>query len=66
MCIRDRVNASILRREGELGELVPGAFADLLVVDGDPLRDLGLLQHQGRHLAAIMKGGVFSKNLLPS
>jgi imidazolonepropionase-like amidohydrolase len=60
------VNASILRRERELGELVPGAFADLLVVGGDPLRDLGLLQGQGRHLAAIMKGGVFYKNLLPS
>src|SRR5262249_51268755 len=53
------VNARILQREGELGELVPGAFADLLVVDGDPLRNLDLLQHQGRHLLAIMKGGGF-------
>src|SRR5262249_33627449 len=46
------VNARILQREGELGELVAGAFADLLVVDGDPLRNLDLLQHQGRHLSA--------------
>jgi imidazolonepropionase-like amidohydrolase len=60
------VNARILQRERELGELVPRAFADLLVVDGDPLDNLDLLQHQGRHLPAIMKGGVFCKNLLPS
>jgi hypothetical protein len=33
-------------------------------VDGDPLADLGLFQDQGRHLSAIMKGGVFHKNRL--
>jgi imidazolonepropionase-like amidohydrolase len=60
------VNARILQREGELGELVPGAFADLLVVNGDPLQNLDVLQHQGKHMAAIMKGGEFCKNLLLS
>jgi imidazolonepropionase-like amidohydrolase len=60
------VNARILQRERELGELVPGAFADLLVVEGDPIRNLDLVQHQGRHMPAIMRGGVFWKNLLPS
>jgi imidazolonepropionase-like amidohydrolase len=60
------VNARVLQQEGTLGEVVPGAAADLLVVDGDPLQNLDLLQHQGRHLPAIMKGGVFCKNLLPS
>ena len=30
------VNAEIVRQEGQIGELIPGAFADLLVVDGDP------------------------------
>ena len=59
------VNARILRREGELGEIVSGALADLLVVDGDPLKDLGLLQNQGAHLTAIMKAGRFYKNCLP-
>ena len=38
--------------------------ADLLVVDGNPLGDLGLFQEQGRHLAAIVKGGRFHKNQL--
>jgi imidazolonepropionase-like amidohydrolase len=58
------VNADILQRVGELGELTPGAFADLIVVDGNPLEDLGLLQDEGRHLSAIMKGGRFYKNRL--
>ena len=42
----------------------PGAYADLIVVDGDPLKDLGLFQDQGEHLRAIMKAGVFHKNEL--
>lgn len=58
------VNAEIVGRPGQLGEIVPGAFADLLIVDGDPLRDLGLFQDQGAHLAAIVKGGIFVKNTL--
>ena len=57
-------NARILKREGELGVIAPGAFADLLVVDGNPMKDLGVLQDQGAHLPAIMKGGVFHKNAL--
>ena len=58
------VNARLLRREGELGQIKPGAFADLLVVDGDPLKDLGLFQDQGAHLSVIMKAGQFHKNRL--
>jgi imidazolonepropionase-like amidohydrolase len=53
-----------LRREGLLGAIRPGALADLLVVDGNPLQDLGVFQDQGAHLKAIMKGGQFHKNLL--
>jgi len=37
--------------------LKAGAFADLLVIDGNPLADLGVLQEQGKYLALIMKGG---------
>ena len=58
------INAEILQREGQLGEIIPGAYADLLVVDGDPTRDLGLFQDQGAHLSAIIKGGRFYKNRL--
>ena len=33
-------------------------------IDGDPLKNLGLFQEQGKHLAVIMKGGKFHKNRL--
>jgi imidazolonepropionase-like amidohydrolase len=58
------VAARVLRQEGRLGTMAPGAYADLLLVDGNPLGDLGLFQDQGAHLAAIMKGGRFHKNRL--
>jgi imidazolonepropionase-like amidohydrolase len=56
--------AQVLRREGELGCLRPGAYADLIVIDGDPLKDLSLFEKSRTHLAAIMKGGRFHKNSL--
>ena len=58
------VNAALTQRSGELGTIAPGAVADILVVDGDPLGDLGLLQEQGRHIPVIMKDGRFHKNEL--
>ena len=58
------IGARILRKEGKLGTLKAGAYADLLLIDGDPLKNLGLFQEQGKHLAAIMKGGKFHKNRL--
>jgi imidazolonepropionase-like amidohydrolase len=56
--------ARLLRMEGEIGCVAPGAHADLIVVDGDPLKDPGVLAREGRHLVAIMKGGSFVKNAL--
>jgi imidazolonepropionase-like amidohydrolase len=58
------VGAKLCGLEGEVGALVPGAYADLLVVDGDPYRDVSVLQHDGAHMPAIMKGGTFFKTLL--
>jgi imidazolonepropionase-like amidohydrolase len=58
------VNAEILRHEGRLGELVPGAYADLLVVDGDPYRDLSVFLNDGARIPAIMVRGRFVKNRL--
>lgn len=48
----------------EVGVIAAGAFADLLVVDGDPLTDIALLQDDGAHLSAIMANGRFVKNRL--
>jgi imidazolonepropionase-like amidohydrolase len=58
------VNAEIVRQEGRIGELITGAHADLLVVDGDPYRDISVLLGDGRNLSAIMLGGRFVKNML--
>jgi imidazolonepropionase-like amidohydrolase len=51
------VNARILGREGELGVVAPGALADLLVVEGDPLADVTLLAEPEKSLALVMRGG---------
>jgi len=48
--------------EGEIGCVKVGARADLLVVDGDPLKDIGLLAASGRHLRTIVRGGELIRN----
>jgi imidazolonepropionase-like amidohydrolase len=58
------IGAEILRQEGKLGIVEPGAYADLIVVDGDPLKKLELFLDQGAHLPVIMKAGKFHKNAL--
>ena len=55
------VNAEILNRAGELGVVAPGARADLIALDGDPLADISLLDGEGEHLAMVMKDGAFYK-----
>ncbi|MDJ0942827.1 MAG: amidohydrolase family protein [Kiloniellales bacterium] len=57
-------NARLLNREGELGVLKPGALADLIVVDGDPLREISVLDTEGDAIALIMKAGRLYKNVL--
>lgn len=47
-----------------LGRVTPGAWADLLLVDGDPLADLTLLADPQRSLAVVMKNGVVHRNQL--
>lgn len=51
------VAARLLRAEGHLGQLVPGAFADLLVVDGDPTRNLDMLTTPDTGIRLLMQGG---------
>jgi len=50
---------------GKLGVVEEGAFADLLLVDGNPLDDLKLIATPERSFVLIMKGGTTYKNLLP-
>jgi len=58
------VNAEILQMQGKLGVVAPGAIADLIVVDGDPLADISLLDGQGEHLPLILQGGALRRNRL--
>ena len=45
--------------------VAPGARADLLVLDGNPLEDLGVMRDPETRLKLIMKDGVIHKNTLP-
>jgi len=58
------VNAALLMQEGKLGTLAPGAFADLLIVDGDPLTDVRVMLDPEKNLKLIMKDGVIYKKEL--
>jgi imidazolonepropionase-like amidohydrolase len=58
------VGAEVVRRSHELGRVAEGYLADLLVVDGDPLEDLRVLQDQGAQLPIIMKAGAMVKDTL--
>ncbi|MGF6307999.1 imidazolonepropionase-like amidohydrolase [Bradyrhizobium sp. i1.8.4] len=51
------VGAEVLGMEGKLGRIAPEAFADLLVVEGNPLRDVACLLGQGEHIPLVMKAG---------
>jgi imidazolonepropionase-like amidohydrolase len=57
------VNADILQRRGELGVLVEGAFADILVIDGNPLADISVLENHAR-IQVILRNGEVIKNAL--
>ena len=50
-----RHGAELMRMQDRIGTLTPGKLADLVVVDGDPLQDIAVLQDRTR--LSIMKGG---------
>lgn len=52
-----KTGAEIMGREAEFGTLEPGKLADLLVVDGDVLADITLVEDRSRFLA-VMQGGI--------
>jgi imidazolonepropionase-like amidohydrolase len=49
--------AEVLGLPDKLGRIAAGAWADLLVVDGNPLRDISCLLGQGERIPLVMKGG---------
>ncbi len=52
-----RSGAELMRMADRIGTLQPGKLADLVVVDGDPLKDIGVLQRRDR--LSVMQGGRF-------
>jgi imidazolonepropionase-like amidohydrolase len=58
------VTAEMMMMEGRIGCVAPGAFADLIVVDGDPLKDISLLAANGSKLRTIVRGGEVIRNEL--
>jgi imidazolonepropionase-like amidohydrolase len=58
------INADLLMQRGNLGVIAPGACADLLVVEGDPLRDIKVMTDPQNNLKLIMKDGTIYKNSL--
>jgi imidazolonepropionase-like amidohydrolase len=50
--------ADLLGQPGKVGTLEPGALADIVAVDGDPLKDVTTLEH----VRFVMKGGEVVKN----
>jgi len=66
------LNAELLARAGKrrpyqeapLGVIKPGAYADLIIVDGNPLQDMSLLGDPDKNLKRIMKDGKVYKNTL--
>jgi imidazolonepropionase-like amidohydrolase len=57
-----RAPADLLGLPDELGAIRPGAYADIIAVQGDPVADVRVLED----VAFVMKGGVVYKNRLPS
>ena len=67
-----RTNAELLKLSGprdpypgKLGVVEEGALADLLLVDGDPLTNIRLIEDPARNFVVIMKDGAIFKNSLP-
>ncbi len=51
------IGAEVLNMQGKLGQLTAGSIADVLVVDGDPYKDINCLLGQGDHIPLVMKAG---------
>jgi imidazolonepropionase-like amidohydrolase len=51
--------------KGKLGVVEVGALADLLVVNGDPIANIKLIEDPAKNFVVIMKDGKVYKNTLP-
>ena len=59
-----KVNAELFRLDHAIGTVEPGKLADLIVVDGDPLKDITIFQRYQQSIRLIVKSGAIVKNTL--
>ncbi|MEO5732350.1 MAG: amidohydrolase family protein [Rubrivivax sp.] len=58
--------ARLMRLEGQVGALVAGAYADLLIVDGDPTTELSMLANPESGIRLLMQGGRNISHSMPA
>jgi len=59
-----KTNAELLRKERDLGTIEAGKIADLILLDGDPLKDISLFQKYAEKITLIIQEGEVYRNLL--
>ncbi|GJN88190.1 hypothetical protein Rhopal_001155-T1 [Rhodotorula paludigena] len=57
--------AKMLGKEGLLGTIAPGAYADLIILNANPLEDVTVLDRPEDHLLAVIKEGVVAVSSVP-
>ena len=60
----EAVLTALARKGAKLGVIEPGAYADLLIVDGDPVEDIMIMLDYENNFKLIMKDGEVFKNTL--
>ena len=58
------INAEIMQKQGELGCIAEGAYADMIAIEGNPLKDIHLMTRPDENFSMIMKGGEFVRRNL--
>ena len=58
------IAARLLGMEGRIGVIAPGAFADLLVLDANPLEDVTILAQPERSIRMVIKAGAVHRSSL--
>ncbi len=59
-----KTNAELLKKEKDLGSIEAGKLADFILIQGDPLKDITLIQNYQEKITLIVQGGRVYKNIL--
>ena len=57
-------NARVIRMEGKVGELAAGCFADILILNANPLEGMRCFSQESDDLVGVIKGGKFVRDEL--